>query len=785
MRLKLAYLYACALAALLLVAPLSTAAPASGASAEKPGKKGGERLLGYTAESSARELALEERLVAGIDTSNLDTWMKRLSARPHHVGSPWGKENAEFMAGLFRSWGYDTAIEEFRVLLPTPKERHLELLEPGSFVASLEEEAIAEDSTSGQLDEQLPTYNAYSVDGDVTAELVYVNYGLPEDYEVLAEQGISVEGKIAIARYGRSWRGIKPKVAAENGAVGCIIYSDPSEDGYAAGSMYPEGGWRPEQGVQRGSVMDMPRRAGDPLTPYVGATADAERIDRSEVEVFTKIPVLPISARDAAPLLAALGGESVPRSWRGALPLAYHFGPGPAKVRLAVSFNWDLVSAYNVIARMEGSERPEQWILRGNHHDAWVNGATDPISGMVSVLEEARLIAELAKAGQPPKRTLVFAAWDAEEQGLLGSTEWAELHADELRKHAAVYVNSDSYGRGLLDLRGSHTLESFLNGVADDVTEPETGGSAGERTRAALRIWDEDEEVRNEARTGAPLRIRALGSGSDYTPFLQHLGIASLNIGFGGEGEYGQYHSIYDSYDHFVGHMDPGFVYGRAMVDFGARTTLRLANADQLPFEFSRFEIVVGRYLDELRTLADTMRTETAEQRELIEQGLYRLAFDPRKTYVAPPMEEPVPYLNFAPLENAFASLEKAVEGFEETKKEAGGVGALSAEQQARVDHILLTSERALLREEGLPERPWYRHYVYSPGFYTGYGVKTLPAVREAVEDRRWSEVDDAITKTAEVIRAFTEKVDAARAVYAEAAPREGEMAGTMKGAGR
>ncbi len=491
----------------------------------------------------AKQRALEAKFDAQLNRDNLRNWMKRLSARPHHVGSPYGKENAEFMAGLFKSWGYETAIERFDVLFPTPKVRVVELLAPERFTAKLSEPALAEDATSNQIDEILPVYNAFSIDGDVTGELVYVNYGRPLDYEVLERNGVDVRGKIVIARYGGSWRGIKPKVAAEKGAIVCIIYSDPLDDGYAAGDVYPKGAFRSDYSAQRGSVADMPLYPGDPLTPGVGAVEGAKRLDRKDAPTLTKIPVLPISYADALPLLRNLAGPVVPANWRGALPITYHLGPGPARVHLKLEFDWKLAPAYNVIARMRGTDLADQWILRGNHHDAWVHGARDPISGMVSLMEEARAIGELAKTGWRPRRTLVFAAWDAEEQGLLGSTEWVEHHLAELKEHAVIYINSDSNGRGFLGAGGSHTLARFVTEVARDVEDPQRGVSVLERLRALELTQANSAAARREIRDRSLITLDALGSGSDYTPFLQHAGIASLDIGYGGEAEYGVYHS--------------------------------------------------------------------------------------------------------------------------------------------------------------------------------------------------------------------------------------------------
>ena len=722
-------------------------------------------LLGFGPEAAAAQRALEARFDAALKAEDLKEWMRRLSAHPHPVGSPWGKENAEFMAGLFRSWGYETALEEFQVLFPTPKLRRLEMVAPTPFTATLTEPAIPEDSTSGQSSEQLPTYNAYSIDGDVTGDLVYVNYGVPKDYEELERRGIDVKGKIVIARYYGSWRGIKPKVAAEHGAVGCIIFSDPSGDGYWWGDVYPQGGWRSEHSVQRGSVADMPLHSGDPLTPFVGATKNAKRLKVSQAKTLTKIPVLPISYADALPLLRAIGGPVAPEEWRGALPVPYHLGPGPARVHLQLAFNWDLATAYDVVAKLPGAELPDQWIVRGNHHDGWVNGATDPVSGMVAVLAEAKAVGELAKAGFRPRRTIVYAGWDAEEPGLLGSVEWAETHAAELRKKAVAYVNSDSNLRGFLGMGGSHTLQTLMNQVARDVPDPQKNASVGERLRAYLAISGPS-DAKKAAASGKPLPLYPLGSGSDYTPFLQHLSIASLDIGFGGEDQYGQYHSIYDSFDHYVRFGDPTFAYGVALAKVGGRTVLRLAQSEVLPFDFAPLAEAVGSYVKEVGKLADDMREETAERNRRIESRTFELFDDPTQTWVVPKPREPVPHLNLTPLQNAAAALEASVGRWTKARDAQAASGrALTPDQRAALDRLHMTSERALARDQGLPGRPWYRHQVYAPGQYTGYGVKTLPAVREAIELRRWREAEEQAAVVAKVLEGFARHVDKATAI--------------------
>ena len=725
-----------------------------------------DELIGFGQQRTAAQRALEARFDAALRPADLREWMRRLSARPHHVGSPFGKEVAEFVAEQFRSWGYDTRIETFHVLFPTPVARVVEMVAPTRYAARLAEPALAQDATSSQSREQLPVYNAYSVDGDVTGELVYVNYGVPRDYEELARRGIDVKGKVVIARYGGSWRGIKPKVAAEHGAIGCLIYSDPRDDGYYQGDAYPAGAWRSDFGAQRGSVADMPLYPGDPLTPGVGATAEARRVPLAEAKTLTRIPVLPIAWADALPLLRELRGPVAPEAWRGALPLTYHLGPGPARVRLKVAFDWKQAPAYDVIAMMPGAEQPDQWIMRGNHHDAWVNGANDPISGLVAMMAEARALGELRREGWTPRRTIVYAAWDAEEPGLLGSTEWAEAHADELREKLAVYINTDSNGRGFLSAGGSHSLEKLLNQAAREIVDPAKGITVVEREKARLVARGTPEE-RKEARERADLRLDALGSGSDYTPFLQHLGIASLNVSFGGEDGWGTYHSIYDSFDYYTRFGDPEFAYGVALARLLGRVVMRLADADVLPFEFTATADSVGRYVQEVIRLADDLRAQAEEEDRRVRDRVYEAVSGPGQAIGPPPARDAVPYIAFAALQNAAARLEKSARAFEAARRAAPA--AIPRERAAEIDRILMATERALLRPEGLPRRPWYRHQVYAPGFYTGYGVKTLPGVREALEQRQFDEAQAQVAETARALERLAGEIDRAAARFGPA----------------
>ncbi|MGA7159977.1 MAG: transferrin receptor-like dimerization domain-containing protein [Bacteroidota bacterium] len=703
----------------------------------------------------------EERLRAIPKPGNLREYMKKLSARPHHLGSPYDKENAEWILSKFKEWGLDAHIETFDVLFPTPKERAVELVAPTKFVAKLQEPVITQDPTSNQQDEQLPTYNAYSIDGDVTAPLVYVNYGVPDDYEKLDRMGISVKGCIVISRYGGAWRGIKPKVAAEHGAIGCIIYSDPSGDGYAQGDVFPKGSYRSADGVQRGSVMDMPVYPGDPLTPGVGATPGAKRLALKDVQVFTKIPVLPISYADAQPLLAALSGPVAPAEWRGALPITYHVGPGDAVVHLKAEFNWDQKKIYDVIAKIPGSDFPDEWVIRGNHHDAWVNGAEDPISGQVSLLEEARSFGELVKQGWKPKRTILYCAWDGEEEGLIGSTEWVETHADELQQKGAVYLNSDSNGRGYLYAEGSHSLEKFINAVMRDINDPEKNISVWKRSYLAQIAHARTADDRREIRQRADLKIGALGSGSDYSAFLDHAGIASLNLGFGGEDGGGSYHSVYDDFYYYTHFSDTGFVYGRALAQTAGTAVIRLADADLLPFGFTNFSETMRRYLDELQKLAKGKQDDIRERNKEIEEGVFTATADPELKSVPPLTEELPPYLNFSPLQNAVDSLTRCAEKYDNAAMNIKRAKPTSFET---VNEKLIQTERKLTTANGLPGRPWYRHQIYAPGFYTGYGVKTIPAVREAIEQKQWKSADEQIVKVAEVIESEAALIDSAAA---------------------
>jgi N-acetylated-alpha-linked acidic dipeptidase len=711
-----------------------------------------ERLLGYMAASSGPERDWEKKFQDGIVAANIRENMRRLSARPHHVGSPYDKDNAEWLVARFKESGFDAHIETFNVLFPTPKERVVELLEPTKFRAKLQEPPLAIDPTSSQTSEQLPTYNAYSIDGDVTGPLVYVNYGNREDYEQLDRLGVSVKGAIVIARYGEGWRGIKPKVAGEHGALGCIIYSDPRGDGFFHGEDYPQGGWRPRDGVQRGSVMDTDY-PGDPLTPGIGAVPGAKRLDIKEAKTITKIPVLPISYSDALPLLSALQGQVAPESWRGALSITYHVGPGPARVHLKVASNWDLKPVNDVIATLHGSDLADQWVVRGNHHDAWVNGADDPIAGMAPELEEARVLGELHKQGWSPRRTIIYCAWDGEEPGLLGSTEWVETHVDDLRKHAAVYINSDGNGRGFLSVGGTQDLQSMISAVAHDINDPEKNISVLQRARlrSIQRAKDNDERVQIRKRND--LKVNELGDGSDYTAFQDFAGISSLNIGFGGEDDGTQYHSIYDDFYWYTHYADTDFAYGRALAQTAGTAILRFASADLLPYDYAPQSDAIAKYESDLEKLLKDKQEEFTERNLELQEGVFTATSDPHKTYVPPPVETVPPFMNFAPMKNSIEVLKKSAERYSKAlAKFKASDAPLSAHALDAVNGDLLAVSRLFLNEKGLPERPWFKNQIYAPGAYTGYGAKPVAAVREYMDAKQWQQADAQIPMVAQVI---------------------------------
>ncbi|APP79370.1 transferrin receptor-like dimerization domain-containing protein [Xanthomonas hortorum] len=745
------------LLALAFVAPTLAAQPAAQPAA----------LPGYDADAAQAQRALEARFDSGLKDADYRGWLKQWSSAPNHVGSPHNLENARDLQTRLCSYGWDARIETFEVLWPSPKTSQLELLGAKPYVARLKEPPLPGDSTSSQTENVLPPYVIYGGNGDVTGDPVYVNYGIAEDYEALARNGVDVRGKIVIARYGKGWRGLKPRLAQEHGAIGAIIYSDPRDDGYFQDQAYPDGPARNQWSVQRGSVANFAIYPGDPLTPGVGASKGAKRLKIEQAGSVLKIPTLPISWGDAQPLLAALGGPVAPEDWRGALPITYRIGgDDTARVHLKVDAEWGSKTIYNVIATLRGIEYPDQWVVRGNHRDGWVFGAADPLSGTTALLAEAKAIGELAKQGQRPKRTLVYASWDGEEAGLLGSTEWAEQHADELRRKAVLYVNTDGNGRGFLNAGGSHALQRLVNGVAADLRDPDSGVSVLDRQRARARIdalaptaKPAQKDIAKQVAAGGDVPLKALGSGSDYSPFLQHLGLSTLDLGYGGQGGgSGVYHSLYDSYDYFARYIDPDFSYLPLLSQTVGRTVLRVANAPVLPQRFGDFADAVAGYAQELKQQADSDRTAARTQVELLQAGAYAAVDNPNRPQRAPEPKAAVPQIDFAALDQAITRLQTSAKRYDGALASRGG--SLDAGVRGKLNASLQRIDQTLLAEGGLPGRPWYRNLIYAPGLATGYEVKTLPGIREALEDRRWEDLSKYIAQTAAVLDRYREAID-------------------------
>ena len=733
------------------------------------------RILGLAAllATAARaapmtQAAREAQFDAGISAADQMAWLKQMASAPNHVGSAHDKENADWMLKMFKEWGWDAHIEQFDVLYPTPISTMVEMVAPRQVVLGGQEPPLPGDATSSNTKDALPPYVAFQGDGDVTAPLVYVNYGMPDDYLALARRGIDVKGKIAIARYGSGWRGLKPKLAQEHGAIGCIIYSDPADDGYGQADVYPKGGARPPFSVQRGSVADMTTYPGDPTTPGTGSVPGAKHLTRAEAVTILKIPVLPMSYGDATQLLTALDGPLAPEGFRGGLPIAYHIGGTEAvKVHLAVKSDWSLKPLYDVVATLKGAKYPDEWVVRGNHHDGWVFGAADPLSGNVALLSEAKSLGAMAKKGWRPDRTIVYISWDGEEPMLLGSTEYAETHADELKKKTVVYINTDGNERGFYRAGGSHEYQHLANAVAADVTDPQTGGSIGARVRAKTLADSyeghgfNDEGAAKAAESGSDLPIAALGSGSDYSSFLQHLGLPTLDIAFGGEGHSGGvYHSIYDSYDHFTRFDDPGLAYGAVMSKTVGRLVLRIADADTPPVRFGDFADTVARYATEVHKLADDRRSKDTRLAKLTGDKSFALAGDPLDPVGAPAAVSPTPFLDFAALDNAVVTLAVSAKAFDAAFAAHGP--SLAAGTRARLNAALRDIDQLLLDPKGLPGRGWYQNLVYAPGRFTGYGAKTLPGIREAIEERRFADADEYTHRTGAVLLAYAARLDAA-----------------------
>ena len=672
-----------------------------------------DSIRGFPDDEAKARAPFEQRLRATAEANKIREFMTRMASEPHHAGSPASRAVAEFALEKFKEFGLEARIETFDALIPYPTQRVLEVLSPVRYTAKLREPIVKEDPDSSDLN-QLPTFNAYSANGDITAPAVYANYGLPEDYAFLKLKGVDVRGKIVLVRYGRSFRGIKPKVAAENGAIGCLIYSDPRDDGYFKGDIYPKGPFRPPTGVQRGSVMDLPLYPGDPLTPGKPSIPGTPRLKIEDARTMQKIPVMPISWEDARPILEQIDGEIAPSDWKGAIPVTYHIGAGPALVHLKVQADNATRQVHDVVARLKGTVYPDQYVVYGNHHDAWVNGAADPISGAASVLEAARILSKAVQQGWKPKRSILFALWDGEEYGLVGSTEWVEKHRDELTKNAVAYFNSDTTLRGAMSIQASPSLEKFVEEWMRDYPDPATGRSLLESS--------------NQRR----FRAGPLGSGSDYTAFVHHVGVASLNAGFDGDMS-GVYHSVYDSLRWFQYFGDPDYVFTTAFAGFMSTGLARMADAYVVQFDFGR----VARFLRE--TVEDLRKNPKSKSMnwDLLEKDIEKIGLSAKAF-------GQVMY----PLESRFASLDKA--------------------KLQKLNEAIFLSERSLSRPEGLPGRDWYKNQLSAPGKYTGYGAKTLPGIREAMEAGRLEEAQAQMKVLSECLIAYAEKIRGATKLAGE-----------------
>lgn len=645
------------------------------------------------------------------------------------AGTDGSRRVAEYMRDQLRSYGFDASLVEYKVWLNHPKEVKLELLAPFAKALATQEDPFEWDKDS-YTKSAVVGFNGYSPSGEVSAPVVYANYGLHEDYRRLEELGVSVEGKVVLVRYGRSFRGVKTRIAEEHKAAGVLIYSDPADDGYVAGDVYPRGPYRPPSGIQRGSIYYGSTYSGDPLTPGVAAKDGARRLDPSESKTLPRTPTMPINYRDATEILKHLGGPRVPREWQGGLPFTYHVGPGQAAVHMKLVMDYQLRPIYDVIGKLRG-QNDNEWVILGNHHDAWVFGAVDPSSGTTSVLEAARALGELARGGWKPRRTIIVAGWDAEEFGLIGSTEWVEDNLAELQRKAVAYINMDSAVSGnAFGGSGTPSLKELVREVAREVTDPKTG-------RSVYDVWKERvqrDEGRRRATAGASaapprdvdVTLGNLGSGSDFTPFFQHAGIPSLDMGFGGE--YGVYHSVYDNFYWMKNFGDPQFVYHAAAARIAGVMMLRLAEADLLPFDYEAYATEIAQYVEDLNGAA-----KVAGEGRLDLRGVTEASQALR-----------------ASAQNAM----KAVRGLQARN------GTDDAKWTA-VNRVLRDVEQAFL-SPGLASRPWYRHSVYAPGTYTGYEVVLLPGVREAVDKRDWDAARKEAAALADSLRRAAIKLDEA-----------------------
>jgi N-acetylated-alpha-linked acidic dipeptidase len=658
-------------------------------------------IRGFASARVAEEQALEQKLRTIPDPAHAESNLRHLTSEPHLAGTDASKRVAEWLRSQYESYGFDAKIVSYNVWLAQPKEVRLELTAPQKQTLATPEEPIHEDKDT--FDKRaVMAFNAYVPSADVTAPVVYVNYGTQEDYRVLDSMGISVAGKIVLTRYGKCYRGIKTKLAEEHKAVGVIIYSDPEDDGYDAGDMFPRGPWRPMSGIQRGSVEYTQIYPGDPLTPGVAATPDAKRLAPADAKNLSRIPTLPINPQDGAAILSKLDGPHVPRPWQGGLPFTYHVGAGAATAHIKLVMDYAQRSIYDVIAKLHGSS-DDEWVVLGNHHDAWVFGAVDPSSGTATMLEAARALGDLARNGWKPRRTIVICEWDGEEEGLIGSTEWVEQNRAELQAKAIVYLNTDVGVAGPnLSASAVPSLKEFVRDATRAVTNPQSGESVYETWRAhdARAAVEELGSARpsGQAEASGEAPVSALGAGSDFCPFLDFAGIASADVGF--VGDYGVYHSLYDDFYWMKKFGDPEFKYHATLAKIIGTMALRLDEADVLPFDYGAYAAEISRATQEMQKRAGEQGINAAEVKPVVDAA--------------------------SQLSESAAKLAHALQ--------SGGGYSVDLAAQARLNRDLATVDQSLLDPDGLQGRTWYKHTIYAPGSYAGYAAEILPGPSEALD---------------------------------------------------
>lgn len=704
-----------------------------------------ESPQGFFASSVESQLEAESVLLETPSPERARRWLQELTEEPHVAGTAQEKVVADYVRQRLEEFGLETEVAEYEVYLNYPKRVAARLVEPEELELELREDVIEGDRFSSS-ETLFPAFHGYSATGKVSGQVVYVNYGTPADYERLEKMGVSVENRIVLARYGRVFRGLKVWQAEERGAVGVLIFSDPADDGYMKGDVYPEGPMRPPSAIQRGSVQYLSHQPGDPSTPGYPSRDDARRLTRAEMKGVPTIPSLPLSYREAEKILRHMEGERVPDEWQGGLPFAYHVGPEGSVVEMDVEMEGGLRSIYNVFGIIRGTDEPERWIVLGNHRDAWNHGAIDPNSGTTSWLETARGLAAAVERGWRPRRTILLASWDAEEYGLVGSVEWGEDRAAELSEKAIAYINLDSAVTGAdLNMSGSPSLRELARQSAAAVPDPNKDDSVGGLWEQRMaEKWASTSTIDLEqADETFELHLGALGSGSDYTVFLDHLGIAAVDFGF--RGKNGVYHSAYDNFNWMDRFGDPGFAYHATAARLLGVLAMRLASSDVLPFRFGSYAGALEIYL------------------QAIERQVVRIN---RKASVATDAESrDTLIVDFSPVEEAIETFGKAGADLDAAVDQL--IARQDSDSAAAVNEPLMLLERSFLSEEGLPARPWFRHLLFAPGLTTGYGAWPFPELAEAVENRDPELFSRGVARVVGVLEQATRELEAATALAA------------------